>query len=817
MTAQPTGNPTAAADRLLPFLVLFFIGSGAAALIYEVVWFQMLSLIVGSSAISIGVLLGTFMGGMCLGSLWLPRWVDRSHHPLRVYAALELAIALCGLLVLAALPWVGTLYLAIAGEGFTGLLIRGVVAGLCLLPPTILMGATLPAMARWVQLSPRGVSWLGFFYGGNIVGAVAGCLLAGFYLLRLHDVAVATYFAVTLNGLVAVAAYLVSHRAPLPPPADADRPDAPATQPSTGQPAWPVYAAIAISGFCALGAEVVWTRLLSLLLGQTVYTFSLILAGFLFGLAIGSSLGAAIGRSVRDPRIALGIGQTLLIGAIAWAAYALTQGVPFWPVYPILAQQPGALFQLDVARCLWVVLPAALLWGASFPLALAALASGQRDPGRLVGRVYAANTVGAILGAFVASIILIPELGTQQAQRVLIGGAALAAGLTLVPAWSAGGRFRLAPGRTAIAAAVVAAGVWAASTVIPVPALLVGYGRNTAYMASQHGEFIFVGEGMNSSMAVSELGDGSRNYHNAGKVQASSEPQDMRLQRMLGHLTTLLPAKADEVLVIGCGAGVTAGAVSIEPTLKRLTIAEIEPLVPKVVAKYFGAHNFNVVDNPKTHVQVDDARHFLISTNRKFDAITSDPFDPWVKGAAALYTKEFFELAKSRLNPGGVVTVFVQLYESSEAAVKSEVATFFEVFPNGAVFTNTYLGEGYDVVLVGQVEPLQIKVDEIEARLQRPEYEPVKRSLAEIGFPSAISLLGTYVGRPADMQSWLADAQINRDRNLRLQYLAGMGANYYLQANIHRRMTSGKQFPEDLFVAAPETLRALRWSITGSP
>lgn len=809
---QTASEPlTPSSSRLLPLLVLFFLGSGCAALIYEIVWFQMLSLIVGSSAVSIGVLLGTFMGGMCLGSLLLPRFVSARHHPLRVYAALEAAIAVCALLVLLVLPYAGGWYAAVAGPGFGGLLLRGLFAGLCLLPPTLLMGATLPAMARWVKVTPHGVAWLGFFYGGNIVGAVAGCLLAGFYLLRLHDVTVATFAAVALNLLVAAVAFLVAKAARY----EASAPEAAPAPARPDRSVWPVYVTIALSGMSALGSEVVWTRLLSLLLGQTVYTFSLILAGFLFGLALGSSAGSTIGRSVRDARLALGICQFLLIGAIGWAAYALTRGVPYWPVYPSLASSPGFQLQLDVARCLWVVLPGAILWGASFPLALAALANGQADSGRLVGRVYAANTVGAILGAFLASLVLIPQVGTQHAQRILVALAAAGAVLMLALGLDAAGRLRLRIGNLAWAAATLVLGAWVASTVAPVPALLVGFGRNTAYMQRDHGEFIFVGEGMNSSMAVSEIGGGIRNYHNAGKIQASSEPQDMRLQRMLGHLTTLLPTQAKSVLVIGCGAGVTAGAVSIDPAVERVTIAEIEPLVPQVVAKYFGESNFNVVDNPKVRVQVDDARHFLISTKEKFDAITSDPFDPWVKGAANLYTREFFELAKAHLNPGGVVTVFVQLYESTEAAVKSEVATFFEVFPNAAVFSNTHEGAGYDVVLVGQVEPLRIDVDQLEARLERPEYAPVRVSLGEIGFQTATALLSTFAGQPQHMAGWLQDAQINRDRNLRLQYLAGMGSNFYIQDRIHRGMIANKDYPEGMFVGSPERLQALRWIITG--
>src|SRR5918997_5427744 len=194
------------AQRWLPALVLLFVGSGAAALIYEVVWFQLLSLIIGSSAVSLGVLLVVFMGGMCLGSLLLPRFISAREHPLRIYALLEIGIAVFGLLVLFGLPYAGGLYTAIGGAGVGGLLLRGLFCMLCLLPPTLLMGATLPAIARWVEATPKGVSWLGFFYGGNIAGAVFGCLLAGFYLLRVHDMAVAPYLAMALNVIVALPA-----------------------------------------------------------------------------------------------------------------------------------------------------------------------------------------------------------------------------------------------------------------------------------------------------------------------------------------------------------------------------------------------------------------------------------------------------------------------------------------------------------------------------------------------------------------------------------------------------------------------------------
>jgi spermidine synthase len=284
----------------------------------------------------------------------------------------------------------------------------------------------------------------------------------------------------------------------------------------------------------------------------------------------------------------------------------------------------------------------------------------------------------------------------------------------------------------------------------------------------------------------------------------------MRLQRMLGHLTTLIPPQAKKVLVIGCGAGVTAGAVSVDPAVEHETIAEIEPLVPKVVSTYFAEHNFDVVRNPKVHVQIDDARHYIETSREKFDAITSDPLDPWVKGAAMLYTQEFFQMAKDHLKPGGVMTLFVQLYESNTQAVKSEIGTFLDVFPNGSVWANTNEGKGYDLVLLGQKGATKIDVDAIQAKLQRPEYAPMAKSLREIGMHSAVDLFSTYAGRKPDLEPWLRDATLNRDKNLRLQYLAGLGLNLYqadvIYADMLKHVTT---VPEDLFVATDATKASL--------
>ncbi len=394
-----------------------------------------------------------------------------------------------------------------------------------------------------------------------------------------------------------------------------------------------------------------------------------------------------------------------------------------------------------------------------------------------------------------------------MAQQILIGLAALSGLLMLMPAE---GEVRKPIASTPVVVIVVAliAGLLARA-VPPLPGILVAYGRDAATWVGQN-EIIYVDEGVTASVAVSRTPSGVLNYHNAGKVQASSEPQDMRLQRMLGHITTLVPSNPAKVLVIGCGAGVTAGAVSIDPMVKDEIIAEIEPLVPRVVSTHFAEHNFDVVRNPKVTVHLDDARHYLLTTDEKFDAITSDPLDPWVKGAATLYTREFFQEVKEHLNPGGVVTLFVQLYESSEAAAKSEIATFLEAFPDGAIFANTINGQGYDLVLFGQLGGGKINVDAVQKRLDDAANSAVIESLRQVGIFSAVDLFATYAGGRNDMQAWLSDAIINTDRNLKLQYLAGLGLNLYQSDAIYQAMKRDAKYPDRLFDGSPETLQQLR-------
>jgi spermidine synthase len=807
-------------NRWLPAVLLLFVGSGCAALIYEIVWFQMLELFVGSSSVSMAVLLGTFMGGMCLGSFLLPRVVSTGRHPLRVYALLELSIGALGLLLMVIIPLVGRVYTSWGGYGVMGYLLRGLVAAVCLLPPTLAMGATLPAIARWVKTTPTGVSWLGYFYAGNIAGAVLGCLLAGFYLLRLYNMTTATLVAVLLNLLVGGAALLL-----------ATRTDASATRQEndsqgsesraqkSGVAETLVYFAIALSGFCALSSEVIWARLLGLLFGASTYTFSIILAVFLIGLGIGSAIGSQMARTIGNPRAAFGWCQLLNVLAMAWSACMIMSSLPYWPIDLRIPTNIGLNFQLDFARGFWAALPGPVLWGASFPLAVASLARKGEDPGRLVGGIYAANTVGAIFGSLLSGLVLVYCFGSQRAQQIVITISAISGLLLLGPIAFASIRTSPARGWLGPASLAIALGASAflVATVPKLPGILVAYGRFVPVWMSNPGDIFYVGEGLSSSVAVSSWGGDRLLYHNAGKVQASSVTRDMRLQRMLGHLTTLTPKEPKNVLVIGCGAGVTAGAVSIDPRVEHLVIAEIEPLVPRVVSEHFGEFNVNVVRNPKTKVVIDDARHYLLTTHEKFDAVTSDLLDSWVKGTAMLYTKEFFELAKSKLNPGGTMTVWVNINESTPEAVKSEIASFFEVFPHGTIWGNTHKGRGYDIVLLGTVEPPHFDVDEWQARLDQPESAAMKKSLEEVGIYSAVELFATYAGRASELKPYTTGAQINHDRDLRLQYLAGLGLNRNEGDKIYADILQYRKFPEGLFSGSEATMAHLQTAVETAP
>ena len=604
--------------RFLPLLLILFAGSGFSALVYEIVWYQLLQLAIGSTAVSLGILLATFMGGLCLGSIGLPPLGWARQHPLRTYAFLEAGIAIFGLLVLFEIPLINRVYIAGAEQGLPGMLLRGLVAAVCMLPPTILMGASLPAIVRWIESSPRGVSWWGLLYGGNTAGAVLGCLVAGFYLLRIYDTAITTYAAVAVNAIVAAVSFALASKTPERSGAEhVDEPAVESTDDNSQPSRWPVHVTIALSGASALGAEVVWTRLMGMLLGNTVYVFSIILAVFLIGLAIGSGAASLLLQRLHYAW-RWSWCQILLALGIAWTAYMIADSLPYWPIDPFQSRSPWHMFQLDLVRCLWADSPARDSVGREHAAGLRGCrGASKRDSGRIVGGVYAANTFhGAIhRGLLAVSLVLLVQLGsgTQNSQRLLLVVSALSALFMLVP-HARSSRSIAATAWLAVSLVVAALLAW---RVDPVPGALIAYGRQIITL-TPISEIIFTAEGRNSSIAIGRYNDGALEIDVNGHVEASNEPFDMKLQRLVGHLPGMLHPNPKSVLGIGFGAGVSAGTFTRYPTIEKITICEIEPRIPPISTRYFAKENYGVFRNPRTHIVYDDARHYLLTTTEKF-------------------------------------------------------------------------------------------------------------------------------------------------------------------------------------------------------
>jgi len=373
--------------------------------------------------------------------------------------------------------------------------------------------------------------------------------------------------------------------------------------------------------------------------------------------------------------------------------------------------------------------------------------------------------------------------------------------------------FRSTPTAAVVAAAMLACGLLVRS-VDPIPGEVIAYGRRIA-ISSSSSKILYTAEGINSSVAISQWNDGAFEVDVNGHVEATTEPYDMKLQRMVGHLPGLLHPNPKSVLGIGFGAGVSAGTFTTYPGIQKITVCEIEPIIPPTSTKYFAKQDYDVLHNPRTRIVFDDARHYLLTTREKFDVIASDPLDVFVKGTAALYTKEYFDTVKRHLTPGGLFSLYVPLYESDERTVKSELATFMEAFPNGTVWANTVNGAGYDLVFLGQADPLHIDLDELQARLNRLDYAPVAQSLREIGINSPEDLFSTYAGQNSDLGGWYAGVELNLDRDLRLQYMGGWGINSRLEDVIYRQMLQYRRAPRNLFTGSSQRVQSLLFSLGG--
>lgn len=791
-------------------IALLFVLSGTAALIYEVVWLHLLRLTLGVSAYSLGVVLAVFMGGLALGNLLYARFVSARHHPLKVYAVLEWGIGGWGLVMPVFLTWATDIYLAMAGEPSRSLLVRVIVAAILLLPPTTFMGATLPAIARWVRRDKVGAAQLGWFYAANIAGAVCGSLLAGLVLMQFFDARIASFTAAAINGLAGIMAWGISLRHDIAPESIQETTKlSPCSQIRTPEFAWPAVV-LFCSGLTALAAEVIWTRLLTLSLGPTVYTFALVLAVFLSGLGFGSGIGSALLSRFAHPLAGLGICQLALVVTIPIASSSFAdQGLrpeSFW-MLSFATHWPATI--RDLVRCAFTVLPSAVLWGASFPFAVATVLPQKADQAATVGSLTAANTLGAIVGALGTTFVVIPGWGSLVSQQLLVMIAAFAAGCCLVGFVTSNKRSLSRAKLSAVTIVIVMIAVLGTCfTQAPSPAIF-AYGREAA-QRRRDAPMLVVREGVHTPIVVTYWPQHNRTkaLHLAGKLEASDDKIDLRLERLLGHLPQFLCKNPESVLVVGLGAGITAGTFLMDERTKGLIVCELEPALPPITAKHFGHVNNDVLNDPRTQLVIDDGRHYLQAAGRQFDVISVDPIHPWVRGASSLYSEEFIAQCLAHLRPGGIISYWVPMHSMTIESVKSEVATFSKVVPHAMLWHTGGTMLQRHMLILGSNEPFRLDLQEMD-RLITPRGR-IESSIREMQFDSADDVLTLYLADKANLREWLADAQLNSDMSMRLEYLAGSAAYTNEREEIFGQIVQFRRWPMDLFHGEESRLRWIR-------
>jgi spermidine synthase len=768
--------------------LLFFL-SGAAALIYQVVWVRSLTLVFGGSHLAVTAVLSIFMGGLAIGGYAIGRRVDRVRRPLRLYGLLELGIAASALVFEGLMKIYPSIYVAVAGgrDDATAYLtaVRLLFSAVALIVPTTLMGGTLPVLSRAVCRQPdRLRRHLSFLYGINTLGAVLGALVAGFVLLRLYGVSTTTYVAVILNVLIGLVSLVLPEKTDaVGAQEDTARPSSPAVAaPGEAVPVALILWGIGLSGFCALGYEVLWTRVLTIAVGASVYGFTIILVAFLTGIALGSKAYGVVVRFFRgeEPgtrRVVAWFGMTqVVIGITALVVTVYLRDIPANTVRlqsfffgTGLASFRAKVWANFLLAFLYMVVPA-LFMGAAFPLAGEAVARHRRAVGRAVGDVLASNTVGAILGAALSGILMIRLFGIERSLEILtvinVGTGLVVLASLRKPRW-------LPAGAAAATLAVIA--VLAVN-----PGVARIWDRNYFAIfrsnqpeafatpekvreAVENTDVLYYAEGIESTVSVIRVKGGEQAFLTNGRVEASSHLQAQQIQFTLGHLPMLLDRDPKDVLVVGLGSGMTAGATAVHPGVEQVTIVEIEPQVLGV-ARTFQAYNHHVLDNPKVRVVLNDGRNFLMTTNRKFDVITADPIHPWFKGSGYLYASEYFALAAEHLRPGGVIAQWLPLYELTPQDLASVVRTFQRHF----ACTMMWL-DHYDAAIVGSATPFVIDEAELDRRIA---YPAVAGDLARVEMGSATDLLSYFVMGTEGMKQFGKNGILNTDDHLYLEFSA---------------------------------------------
>lgn len=670
-----------------PVLVVLFLASGAAGLVYQVLWVRILALTLSVTVYAITTVLCAFMAGLGLGAFAGGRAADRLARPLVAYGVAELGVALCALVTPAILFHLGpvyrVLYAGLGGSGTAFGVARFLLAASVLLLPCTLMGATLPLLSRAVIRDQQDAgAGAGTLYAVNTFGAVAGCLLSGFVLIPNLGLTWTNAVAMALSAFVGVLAILLGNRqAPLPA----------ATAAASDGGRWPMAALVAagalgVSGFTALGYEIIWTRALEQYTHNSVYAYSAMLATFLLGIALGSAVMARLADRIARPLLWLG-GVEIAIGMAVIAALWVYAGLD--RLAPVVAGAMGGLYTwgrvvaLIFVEAGVVLLPMTLLFGATFPLGTRVVVDQLASAGRRIGDLYLANTLGSILGSVAVTFILLPRCGLRGTFLVL-ATVNLLLGLALV--------LRSGAGRARSLWAVL--GVVGLGLLVLIPARLFedSYER-------RFGTLLYYHEQVTDTVMVTEDAHGER-FIRYGDGRGTAGTVTMPEDRIYAHIPMLLHAGAKRVLSICFGVGNSLAAVA-RHDIDRVDAVELSPGVIDA-APYFARTNRGILSDPKVHLTITDGRNYLLATDETYDVIRLDPPELHTAGIVNLYTHEFYSLARDHLRPGGIFSIWVNLVMTPEADLQLLVRTLADVFPYVSIWDGPYR---YSWVINGSMTP----------------------------------------------------------------------------------------------------------------
>lgn len=716
---------------------LFFV-SGACGLTYQVLWLRLLALVFGVTVHAASTVLASFMAGLALGSL-LARRLARLGHPLRVFAVLEAGVALSTLATPVLLDLAALVYRPLSA-GFPDSLwllttARFVGSSAVLLVPTLLMGATLPVLsqASIVRLGAQG-SRLGALYAVNTAGALIGALSTGYVLIGGLGIGHTFRLAAAFNLLVAAIAWWLSGRV-----ADAAAPvpmERGVAESWVEVPPRTILLVMSVAGLASLALEIVWFRMLVQFLPATSYAFTTMLATVLGGMACGSAIAARLLARSRNWPVVLAYVQaaTGVVALLSLAGLGATYAAGW---------RTSGLTQGSAAA----ILPAAILMGVAFPIALRLWThgpTGQRGT-RPIGVLYAANVVGGIAGAILGAFLLLPLLGSRRA-LITLAALYLLTGAGLL--WRLGRR-----GGAVVVTAAFALG----AAIVPDPL--------NAALVRRHGpgeRVLWSEEGIQTSVSIHANRSGGRLMYLDGLHQASDVPDMVRLHRLIGHLPMVLHPKPTRTLVVGLGGGATPGAASQHDT--DVLVVELSDSVRKG-ADFFRHVNYDILRRPNVRIRLDDGRNFLTLTGRRFDVVTADLIQPIHAGAGNLYSREYFQLVRNVLADGGLVLQWIG--HRQESHYKLIMRTFLDVFPETTLWFDGQL-------MVGTLAPLRIAPATLAAKRQRPD---TRAALDAVGLDGFEALKSWYTAGPAELRRFVGTGPVLTDDRPLVEYHRSLPAN----------------------------------------